>query len=86
MQPVRPDGRSELAPFYASGGVPPAHCAQIQTFPRASAGIDASTAWLMVAVMHQHDSAPLPAATAHSLGLPHRGHLLVSLGSGCSVI
>lgn len=78
MQPLRPYCQHWLGELQSFAGGSLAHRAQMQTFPCASAGIDAIALGLIVAVMHQHDSALPPAATAHSLGIPHRGHLLVS--------
>ena len=86
MQSVRPDQGRQLSAFQGSVGVPLAHRAQMQTFPCASVGMDARALGLIVAVMHQHDSASRPAATAQSLGSPHSGQWVVSLGSGRSVI
>jgi hypothetical protein len=86
MQSVRPDQSRQLGALQTSVDVPVAHRAQMQTFLCASTGIDARALGLIVAVMHQHDSGSRPAATAHSLGSPHRGHLVVSFGSGSSVI
>jgi hypothetical protein len=86
MQSLRSCRRRWLGAFYSSRAVPLAHRAQIQVFPCASAGIDASAVELMVTDMHQQDSAFRPAATAHSFCLPHRGHLLASMGVRSSVI
>ena len=86
MQSVRPDRSRRLGVFQAPDGVREAQRAQMQTFPCASAGIDASTLGLMVTVMHQQDSGSRPAAMAHSLGVPHKGHFVVSLGLAVSLI
>lgn len=53
----------------------------MQTFPCASAGIAASAAGSIVAVMHQHDSGGRPEAIAQSFAAPQRGHLVASLVS-----
>ena len=86
MQSLRPKCRHWLAALQSRTGDPAAHRAQMQTFPCASAGIEANALGLMLAVMHQHDSGSRPAAAAHSFGSPHGGHWAGPLGLGRSVI
>ncbi len=69
----------------AAAGTGRAQCGQMQARPRRSGGSRCNASGATGRAMHQHCAGARPAAMAHWLDWPHRGHWAL-LGSGMAAV